>query len=164
MIHQHDDAKIMGKIQLVTRPFTEGDIYYTVYNNIVSSNTPEKKDVIKISTDLSNNYTAYSDINDLINRVKQSALSGIDEYSFEHEGKRESVIERLKTDIEAITTDTTAKLVYFVVPNNDGCGFVLWQIVKKEENGERKYYLSKPSMIDYLPDMVISRFDGKNCQ
>ncbi len=163
MIHQHDDAKIMGKIQLVTRPFTEGDIYYTVYNNIVSSNTPEKKDVIKISTDLSNNYTSYSDINDLIIRIKQSALSGIDEYCFEHEGKRESVIDRLKTDIEAIVTDATAKLIYFVVPNNDGCGFVLWQIVKKEEHGDRKYYLSKPSLIDYLPDMVVSRFDGHNC-
>lgn len=164
LIHQHDDVKIMGKIQLVTRPFTEGDIYYKVYNNIVSNNTPEKKDVIKISTDLSpSNYTVYSDINVLINRVKQFAPSGIDEYCFEHEGKRESVIERLKTDVEAIATDTAAKLIYFIVPNNDGCGFVLWQIVKKEENGDRKYYLSKPSLIDYLPDMVISRFDGYNC-
>ncbi|EXM40280.1 hypothetical protein RASY3_09285 [Ruminococcus albus SY3] len=164
LIHQHDDVKQMGKIQLITRPFAEGEIYYTVYNNIVSSNTPEKKDVIKISTDLSSDdYTPYSDINDLIKRVKQSALSGIDEYCYEHEGKRESVIDRLKTDIEAIATDTTAKLIYFIVPNNDGCGFVLWQIVKKDENGSRQYYLSKPTLIDYLPDMVVSRFDGNNC-
>ena len=163
-IHQHDDKKIMGRIQLITRPFTEGDIYYTVYNNIVSSSTPEKKDVIRITADLSSgHYTPFSDIDALLSKVKQSALSGIDEYCYDHEGKHESVIERLKTDIEAIVTESTPKLVYFIVPNNDGCGFVLWQIVKKEEHGDRKYYLADPAFLDYLPDRVISRFDGRNC-
>ena len=66
-------------------------------------------------------------------------------------------------DIETVVTESVPKLLYFVVPNNDGCGFVLWLIVKKEEHGERKYYLSEPDCIDYLPDKVISRFDGKNC-
>ena len=99
----------------------------------------------------------------MTDRVKQSALSEIEEYLYEHEGKQESVLERLKRDIETVSTESEPKLIYFVVPNNDGCGFVLWQIVKKTENGARKYYLSNPSILDYLPDKAISRFDGKNC-
>ncbi|WP_028515167.1 hypothetical protein [Ruminococcus flavefaciens] len=165
MIHQKNDVKIMDRIRLVTRPFKEGDIYYNVYNNIVSSNTPEKKDVIKIKTDLSSNhYTHYTNIDDLLERVKQSALSGIDEYCYDHEGKQESVINRLKEDIESVKTESVPKLIYFIVPNNDGCGFVLWQIVKKEDCGKRIFFLSNPSHIDYLPDKAISRFDGRNCK
>ena len=163
-IHQHDDRKLMSRIPLVTRPFAEGDIYYTVYNNIVSSSTPERKDVIKISKDLSSTqYTSYTSIDTLLDRVKQSALTGIDEYYFEHEGKFETVFERLKTDIETVVTESIPKLIYFAIPNNDGCGFVLWQIVKVEEQGDRKYYLANPALLDYLPDKVVSRFDGRNC-
>ena len=161
-IKQTDKAKTMDRVEIIQRQFAAGEIQYSVYNNVVNTSDTVSTGTIRIEPDISK-YTQYIELNDLVTEIAQRSDADLEGYQFEHEGKSESVLSRLGTDLQAIESDPNGKLLYFILPNNDGCGFILWQIVKRTEDGKRKYYLYEPNMLDYLKDTVISRFDGKNC-
>lgn len=161
-IKQTDKVKTMNRVEIIQRQFAVGEIQYSVYNNVVSTNDAVSAGAIRIEPDITK-YTPFDNLTDLITEITKRSVPGIESYQFEHEGKSESVLSRLETDLHGIESDQNGKLLYFILPNNDGCGFILWQIVKRTEDGKRMYYLFEPSMIDYLKDTVVSRFDGKNC-
>lgn len=161
-IKQTDKIKSMKSIEIVQRQFAAGEIQYSVYNNVVNINDAVSNGAVRIEPDITK-YTPYDNLNDLVAEIEKRSISDLSSYQFVHEGKSESVLSRLETDLHAIESGENGKLLYFILPNNDGCGFILWQIIKRSENGIRKYYLFEPTQLDYIKDTVISRFDGKNC-
>ncbi|WP_028515164.1 hypothetical protein [Ruminococcus flavefaciens] len=160
-IRQTDKVKSMNRIEIVQRSVAAGEILYSVYNNVVSSNDTVSTGAVRIEP--SNTNTPYDKLADLIAEIANHSIADLSSYQFEHEGKSESVLSRLETDLQAIESGGNGKLLYFILPNNDGCGFILWQIIKRSVDGKRMYYLFEPTQFDYLKDTVISRFDGKNC-
>lgn len=154
--------KSMDRIEIVQRPFAEGEIHYSVYNNIVNCNDAVNTGEVRIEPSLEH-YREYNSLSEIMSIICSDAIPDIVNYKLRHEGRDESVISRLETDLNSIESDLGGKLLYFILPNSDGCGFVLWQIVKRTEEGQRKYYLSEPSCADYMKNTVASRFDGKNC-
>ena len=160
-IKQTDKAKTMNRVEIIQRPIAKGEIHYSVYNNVVNCNDAVSSGAVSIEP--SNTSTAYDNLADLITEIDKKSITDLSSYQFEHEGKSESVLLRLETDLQAIESGENGKILYFILPNNDGCGFLLWQIKKCSENGVRKYYLFEPTQLDYLKDTVISRFDGQNC-
>lgn len=160
-IRQTDKAKSMNRIEIIQRPIAAGEIHYSVYNNVVSSNDTVSTGAVRIEPD--NKNISFDNLADLIAEIASKSITDISKYQFEHEGRSESVLSRLETDLQAIESGENGKLLYFILPNNDGCGFILWQVIKRSENGIRKYYLFEPTQLDYIKDTVISRFDGKNC-
>ena len=160
-IRQTDKVKTMNRIEIISRPVAKGEIHYSVYNNVVGCNDTVSTGVIPIEPN--NDKTPYDNLENLMAEIASKSISDLSSYQFDHEGKSESVLSRLRTDLQAIESDQDGKLLYFILPNNDGCGFILWQIIKCLENGVRKYYLFEPTQLDYLKDTVISRFDGQNC-
>ena len=74
-------------------------------------------------------------------------------------------INEILENINEITSDAKGKLLIFAVPNNDGCGFILYQLAKFEDSGSMQYYLTGEDMLYYEKiENFKSIFDGCNCK
>ena len=69
-------------------------------------------------------------------------------------------------DIENVSVEDIPdkeKLLVFLTPNSDGYGFILYQLIKKDENGADSYYLTSSESYMF-EDKISSKsfFNGKN--
>lgn len=162
-IRMSSGIKEMGYIPIIKRSFTEGSIRFSVYNNLISNSISEYTDSVSISTTIDPS-SVYLNIDDLRTRILSTSINDFEKYYVNIEGQRISVIDRLMLDLQNETSDEAGKLLVFTTPNNDGCGFVLWQIVMLMNGNERKYAVVKESMLYYQRvERNHSRFDGRNC-
>ena len=162
-IKMKDGKKTIYKLPICRRTYGEGSIRFTVYNRAFGNPVEEYTDSVKVGM-ISTMDKGITDLNELMMMIKNTGLSGLDEYICRSEGREEGVLDRLMRDLQNEPADATGKLLIFAVPNNDGCGFVLWQIVKQEMNGNRVFHVVGETPLYYEKvERIQSRYYGQNC-
>ncbi len=84
-----------------------------------------------------------SDTKTLKEKIIEYAYNNIEDYYiFEENTKCENVIDKLINDLRQVdVSDGKDKLLVFALPNSDGYGFILYQILKtKDINQDEEYY------------------------
>ena len=151
-----DDSKIISEYGVICRPFTGEKFRYNIYNNIIGGQEPEKSGIIdRTVTESSAQYS----IEELEKAILKTAVLGFDEYKMKDD---DTVIKCLINELER--SEKKAGVFYIAVPNKDGCGFVLWQIIKIEQDNV-VHYCAENSVVYYQAvNDIRSYFDGKNCK
>lgn len=155
------NSKIVSNYGFVCRPITSEKIRYNTYNNIIGGNEPEKSGVIDRKV---NNSSRQYSIEDLKKEILRTAVTDFDKYIIHQDNKESSklsVIDFIGNRIEQASPNSG--VFYFAVPNKDGCGFVLWQVLINEENS-KTYFCAEHTTVFYQGvNDCKSYFDGKNC-
>ena len=162
-LKMENDKLIMARIPIVRRPLNKGSIILVVNNTSYTSDTNEYETTVKLRNVI-NEQNKLIDLSNLMERIKKDSLNNIDNYYCE-DNNEEKLLERLKIDLNEIESDSKGKLLVFAVPNNDGCGFILYQIAKLEDSGSMTYYLTAEEKLYYQKvETFKSIFDGCNCK
>ncbi|MBE6876175.1 MAG: hypothetical protein E7496_05515 [Ruminococcus sp.] len=108
---------------------------------------------------------------DIFNSMEQMILDraypllSITQIPVVEDGRSMNLIEDLLARIENIDLDDGEdRVLVFAVPNSDGYGFMLYQLLKSVENDTSSYYLTYQKSYTFEDGIAsCSLFDGKNC-
>ena len=160
-------VNLMSRIVIDQRLIKDFTIIYKIKNKAYNKKENDKEDSININVNIQKSNKLNS-LSDLIKRIKDDSLTGIEEFRYYEEENdeisEETLLERLERDLDNINSDSNGKLLLFAFPNNDGCGFILYQIDKLKKEGNTHYYITGADMIDYEKNTSKSYFDGCNCK
>lgn len=157
-----DQYEVFGGMTTISIYNTLGakDLVYSfnldIYTDYTNSQT--SKEIF-----LSNIDTSFK--NELIRR----GYSNIENYCvFDEYGNStdEKLLDNLIKNIRQIEVNENGKkILIFAIPNKDGYGFVLYQIVKVNEGGSIRYYRTFGASISFESAILDkSFFNGKNCE
>lgn len=114
---------------------------------------------IKLENDINGDKTLRSDI-------IMNSYYGIEEFNIKDcDGEEISIIDDLINKIKNTDiAEEDKKVLVFAVPNRDGYGFILYQVIKTKEDAFEKYYYSKICKPFEAGVMTRSFFNGNNCE
>lgn len=98
-------------------------------------------------------------------RLMTTSYYGIEEYNIPNESTENeiSLIDDLINQLKSVDVRDDKKVLVFAVPNREGYGFILYQIIKTFEDDTEKYYLSYQRSIPFESGaMTKSFFNGNN--
>lgn len=172
-----DGISIIPRIKIIRRPLKNGSVSFIVTNksyekDIIEYDSGIDNDDIVIKTQL-DVARKLDSLSELINDIKDISLKDIDKYYFEEDDDNnksdkissDTMLQRLEKDLLAEKVDENGEILIFAVPNNDGCGFVFYQVAKIVRNGSSLYYLTSKDRRYYEKvEKSMKIFDGKNCK
>ena len=163
-ISVQENKVYMPEITIYRREITPGWIHLTVSNNLVQNSSADYRKDIMIQSHFPEGRDI-ENIEEFKKEILEHAPENFAQWNITDDTT--TVLDRL---IETLNYESIDKLLIFVVPNNNGFSFTLWQIIKYIQNGKgdnintEKIRIMGKDNLQYEKITFTTRFDGINCK